>query len=290
MKVDLPDSDFQRKLQADQVTPDERRAYMKKMGVITPAQINPSETPILITSTGAIFEPFTPKETESGSFLSKEKLKEKTLGKGKTFRATRKIRRFDDDWDPRVFAEQTSVEVYTKAHKALSEKREKELHEYVTEHAYPQMVHQLEGKTIYWEYIKALEPPQVVQVRTEEVLQKNNMFSQVTLRFHTQQILSVYDRFGRLIHGHPNVAKDVLEYVVMEKHLSSLYGKWRLHGKIIPEWLSATRTPSWLTQVMPDIEAFESSSPSEGTANLREEAEEAEDGIIYDQYGKKVKT
>ena len=36
----------------------------------------------------------------------------------------------------------------------------------------------------------------------------------------------MYDRFGRLIHGHPNVAKDVLEYVVFEKHMASLYGRY----------------------------------------------------------------
>ena len=59
------------------------------------------------------------------------------------------------------------------------------------------------------------------------------------------QILAVYDRFGRLIHGHPSVAKDVLEYVIFEKHLASLYGKWRLHAKIVPEWLSAYRSPRY---------------------------------------------
>ena len=67
-------------------------------------------------------------------------------------------------------------------------KRDKELHDWVTEYAYPIMTHQCENKTIYWEYVKALEPPEVVQVRTEEILQKSNLFSQVTLKFHTQQV------------------------------------------------------------------------------------------------------
>ena len=44
-------------------------------------------------------------------------------------------------------------------------------------------------------------------------------------------------RFGRLIHGSEAVAKDVLEYCVFEKHLSNVYGTWRLHGKIIPDWM-----------------------------------------------------
>jgi large subunit ribosomal protein L45 len=44
-------------------------------------------------------------------------------------------------------------------------------------------------------------------------------------------------RFGRLIHGSEAVAKDVLEYCVFEKHLSNVYGTWRLHAKIIPDWM-----------------------------------------------------
>ena len=44
-------------------------------------------------------------------------------------------------------------------------------------------------------------------------------------------------RFGRLLHGNENIAKDVLEYCVFEKHLSNVYGVWRLHSKIIPDWM-----------------------------------------------------
>lgn len=47
----------------------------------------------------------------------------------------------------------------------------------------------------------------------------------------------MYDRFGRLQHGSEVVARDVLEYVVFEKHVASTYGVWRIHDKIIPEWM-----------------------------------------------------
>lgn len=46
----------------------------------------------------------------------------------------------------------------------------------------------------------------------------------------------MYDRFGRLAFGNDKLAKDVLEYVVFERHLTSPYSSWRLHQKIIPEW------------------------------------------------------
>ena len=44
----------------------------------------------------------------------------------------------------------------------------------------------------------------------------------------------MYDRFGRLMHGSEVVGKDVLEYVVFEKHIANTYGTWRIHDKIVP--------------------------------------------------------
>lgn len=67
------------------------------------------------------------------------------------------------------------------------------------------------------------------------------------------QTLAIYDRFGRLLHGSEVVAKDVLEYVVYEKHLSSEFGTWRLHAKIIPDWLPA-KEPALRTYVEPLIQ------------------------------------
>lgn len=51
------------------------------------------------------------------------------------------------------------------------------------------------------------------------------------------QILAVYDRFGRLMHGSDHLPKDVLEYIVFERHMASALGTWRIHDKIIPSWM-----------------------------------------------------
>lgn len=56
--------------------------------------------------------------------------------------------------------------------------------------------------------------------------------------------LAVYDRFGRLMYGSEIIAKDILEYVVFEKHLANEYGKWRVHDKIIPDWMPARESSS----------------------------------------------
>lgn len=53
------------------------------------------------------------------------------------------------------------------------------------------------------------------------------------------------------MHGSEIIAKDVLEYVVFEKHISNEYGKWRVHEKIIPDWMPP-REPAPRTFVKPE--------------------------------------
>nr|CAD7414411.1 unnamed protein product [Timema cristinae] len=116
-------------------------------------------------------------------------------------------------------------------------KNKLKIREYVTERAYPEIRHNIHDKTVHWKFIQSLEPPKMVHARCTNIITKENVFAQITVRFHTQQVLAIYDRFGRLMHGSEILAKDVLEYVVFEKHLSNQYGTWRLHEKIIPDWM-----------------------------------------------------
>jgi len=53
-------------------------------------------------------------------------------------------------------------------------------------------------------------------------------------------MLAIYDRFGRLMQGSEILRKDVLEYIVFERHIANEYGTWRLHDKIVPSWINAT--------------------------------------------------
>ena len=47
----------------------------------------------------------------------------------------------------------------------------------------------LERKSVYWDFVKSLEPPRVVHIRAMDMLEKDNVFGQVTVRFHTQQVI-----------------------------------------------------------------------------------------------------
>nr|CAG4641194.1 EOG090X0DDP [Eulimnadia texana] len=235
-KIELPDFDGDRN--SDKLTPDEIRAKMKERGI---QPIRPwSEKPMYISCTGGVFEPYVPPEGDGKISLvtlggAKQNL-ELLSKKSKSMLAMRKIRSFDEDFDATDFAAEAQ-NIYIKAHQALAGKDKNTLHQCATERAYALMVDNTRFSTIRWQFLKSLEPPRVVHVRCTDVVTKDNVFAQVTVRFHTQQTLAVYDRFGRLAHGSEVVTKDVLEYVVFEKHLANQYGLWRIHEKIIPDWM-----------------------------------------------------
>lgn len=50
------------------------------------------------------------------------------------------------------------------------------------------MLHNIENKTLYWSFIKSIEPPRVVHARVTDIVTQDNLFAQLTVRFHTQQV------------------------------------------------------------------------------------------------------
>merc|ERR1711874_257397 len=293
MKVELMDFEFDRRRARDEVPPEELKERLKKLGV--EPTVPYTEKPFYISSTGAILDAYVPPEGDGKASLLKlegaKQLVDKGKGKGKTMASVRKIRKYEEDFDARTFVD-SALEIYIAAHRALADGEHDLLHKFTTEKAYPEMMHMAKRKTIRWNFIKSLEPPRVVHARHAEIITKENMFGQLTVRFHTQQTLAVYDRFGRLIHGSEVVAKDVLEYVVFEKHLANIYGIWRLHSKIIPDW-APPRQPGLLTYRIP-AEQPEAETKSEDTTGTEKKEvapsveEEEEKESIYDRFGRLI--
>jgi len=293
LKLDLYDFEFDRRHYNDQVTPEEMRERMKKMGVAPMSQYQ--EKPTYISSTGTIIDQYVPAEGDGKasiiSLTGTKQVASKVQGKGKTMSSVRKIRKYEDEFDPKEWVEQAE-DIYKKAHEALADNDEDLLHKYVTEKCFPEMMYMAKRKTIRWNYIKSIEPPRVVHARHADIITKDNMFGQLTVRFHSQQTLAVYDRFGRLIHGNENVVKDVLEYCVFEKHLSNLYGTWRLHGKLIPDWKPKNENYGVLThRVMPEkaekSEETEADETAEDSDHKKDNDNESDDKVtLYDRFGK----
>jgi large subunit ribosomal protein L45 len=79
------------------------------------------------------------------------------------------------------------------------------------------------------------------------------------------QTLALYDRFGRLAYGSESLAKDCLEYVVFEKHISDEYGLWRIHGKIIPDWMPPGQQTVVRTMRKPNFEPLTEDADADKT-------------------------
>eukprot|EP00099_Drosophila_melanogaster_P023328 NP_651072.1 mitochondrial ribosomal protein L45 [Drosophila melanogaster] len=251
VKMDLPNL---REKQED-ITKEEMRSRMKERGVLPPRPW--MERPFHISCTGGIFEAYVPPEGDGKkSIISTSGAKQKLEfleKKSKSLMAVRKIRSYDENFSSDDFGAEAQ-DIYIQAHTHMAAKDKYKIREFVSERCYPEMMHNVKDKTIRWKFLQSLEPPRVVHARVTEVITKENQFAQVTVRFHSQQMLAIYDRFGRLMHGSEIITKDVLEYVVFEKHISNEYGKWRLHDKIIPDWLPAKQPAPITYRLIEDAE------------------------------------
>ncbi|XP_036050490.1 39S ribosomal protein L45, mitochondrial [Onychomys torridus] len=212
--------------------------HARKAGLVIPPE--KLDRPIHLACTAGIFDPYVPPEGDGRmSSLSKEGLVQRTnrLKKNATsLLAVRRIREFDANFKMKVFPEKAK-DIFIEAHLCLNNSDHERLHTLVTEHCFPDMVWDLKYKTVRWSFVESLEPAQVVHVRAAGLMKQSDLYAQVTVRLHTRQTLAIYDRFGRLMYGQEDVPKDVLEYVVFEKHLVNPYGSWRMHAKIVPTWV-----------------------------------------------------
>lgn len=244
--VELPD--FK---DPEDMTEEERRTMMKKKGLY-PARPW-IEKGFTIACTGGVFEAYVPPEGDGKfSAISASGLKQNVLAIGKkttSMMSIRKIKSYVEEFNATDFSDEAR-DIYINAHKALAKKNFEKLRDYVTEKVHGEMNHNIKNKQIRWTFIESLEPPRIVRARTTSVGAKENLYAQLTVRFHSRQTLAIFDRFGRLMHGSEFVAKDVLEYIVFERHLANEYGSWRIHGKIIPTW-QAPREPAVVTGVKP---------------------------------------
>lgn len=197
------------------------------------------ERPINIACTAGVFDPYIPPEGDARfSTLSKEGIKQRTeqiRQSAASQLAIRKIKEHDPEFSTKTFAEKAQ-EIFIEAHNALVNFDKVRLHSLVTERCYPEMTRGNRYKTIRWKFLESLEPPRVVHARCPDMVSKDNLYGQVTVRMHSKQTLAIYDRFGRLMLGDEDQPKDVLEYLVIERHIMNPYGSWRLHAKIVPSW------------------------------------------------------
>lgn len=97
------------------------------------------------------------------------------------------------------------------------------------------------------------------------------------------------------MYGNPIVAKDTLEYVVFEKHLSNVYGKWRIHAKIIPDWVEEKPVSEKTYVILEDqekekkeVDEKEQQVSKDGIKEEGRESEDQESTLVLDRFGKAI--
>jgi len=265
------------------LSPQEQRIKMKRTGVFP--RNNWNEKPMYMSSTATLLDKYIPVEGDGRlSLLSKEgalQRKDKLVSRGRNYRALKKIYAFDEDFQVKNFAMQAQ-DLYIEALENLGSNKLDELREKTNSKAFKMLTALVEYNQIRWKFIKTLEEPICVSVRTQKLDEKvtgvpgEETFAQITVRIHSQQTLAVYDRFGNHLYGNENVAMDNLEYIVFEKHLSNTMGVWRIHDRILPAW-GNTPPPSFRTyKVEPEDEG---DSPLEEKDSEEAEEERKDDGL-----------
>lgn len=81
------------------------------------------------------------------------------------------------------------------------------------------------------------------------------------------------------MHGSETIPKDCLEYVVFEKHLSNEYGVWRLHEKIIPDWMPP-KSPAYITYRVDDEPPVKAQEKEEDSKEVTTTAETQGDKVV----------
>lgn len=267
VKLFDPDSLFiGGKMATKNATPSEIRQHLQRNGLMPPMLFQ--DKPINTTHSGRVFDAYAPPEGDGrSSLLSREGVSQQLevlTKKGKSYKSTMTITKHKPRFTVPSFPVEAEA-IYMEVNSLLKNfvENEDRLLQLTTEKAFVEMTNGLDLRTVEWKFHGSIEPPRVVYVRAEEVMSKSNLYGQVTVRFHTQQSLAIYDRFGRLIFGHPTSPIDILEYIVFENHITDEYGIWRIHAKMVPPW-ATTRTSSHITQKIeaPAVDNLEKQLPS----------------------------
>ncbi|XP_062520114.1 large ribosomal subunit protein mL45-like [Corticium candelabrum] len=116
------------------------------------------------------------------------------------------------------------------------------LQELMTENAYQSVKKQCTDKQLVWKFVKQIVSPRIVDARIEPVLTKETLFAQITVRINARQLFGVRHRFGKLLRGDDWKERDVIDYVILERHIVEALSVWRVCGKVAPEQISTQTT------------------------------------------------
>ncbi|XP_068749732.1 large ribosomal subunit protein mL45-like isoform X1 [Montipora capricornis] len=216
----------------------EREALKKAwpgMGKIT--KDNQLDRPMFIDSPGMIFSDYLP--IRRFFFFTPAGLKERwnAFKNGLwTIYSLAHVKKHCKPFKLKEFAKDAQ-DLYIEVNNAVMRKDKQRLQDLATSSTYLSLRKEffIPDKNIHWRFVSAVSRPKVVHVRANPVEEKTNVFAQATVRIHSKQVFAIKDKHGRHVKGSDKQVKEVVDYVVFERHLTNKYGKWRVCGKLFPQ-------------------------------------------------------
>uniref|UniRef100_A0AC35TUW1 Tim44 domain-containing protein n=1 Tax=Rhabditophanes sp. KR3021 TaxID=114890 RepID=A0AC35TUW1_9BILA len=265
MILNLPDDVKVR--ERNTMKPDELRKSLLSEGINPYKEVSPrqwDEHQMTLQSHYGVLEPYLSPEQPlsiatafsgiTGGKMKLNEIKERGLHKFHSWKnGVRAIRNKEGykDFDPKKFAGEESFDIYKQAYGALMDRNKKDLSKFITEHAFVKMWPDVENGSIYWEFVEETATPEVVSIRCgDNPYNSGNAIAQIIVKMCSKQKLAVYDRFGQMTLGSKERVKDVIEFVVFENHIADADGKWRLHDKIHPKWVTEAKEGTIGTQLL----------------------------------------
>lgn len=234
------------KTQKDKKTPyDFEAEFGKRPKKVFPERVEspssyakmPFSQPLIIDTVGSILSEYIPVEKKA-LVISPAGMKQRWEALKMLLISTYSlgvIRKNTKSFKARPFAD-NAQKTFIEVNMALQENDKQKLKDLVIRSVYVALKQQFwdSNQRIHWRFIKTINRPRVVHARIAPVEEKQNLFGQVTVKMHTEQILAVTDQHGRRLKGDKQKSKEVIEYVVFERHLVNPYGQWKIVGKVIP--------------------------------------------------------
>lgn len=214
---------------------DNMKKTMPGMAKIT--QENKLDRPMFIDSPGMIFSDYLP--IRRHFFFTPAGLMERwnALKNGLwTIYSLVHVRKHCKPFKLKEFAKQAQ-DLYIEVNNAVMSKDKHKLQDLATSSTYLSLRKEFftADKNIHWRFVSTVTRPEVVHVRANPVEEKTNVFAQITVKIHSKQVFAEKDKYGRHVKGSDKQVKEVVDYVVFERHLSNKYGKWRVCGKLFPK-------------------------------------------------------
>ncbi|KAI9101215.1 hypothetical protein DFS34DRAFT_592101 [Phlyctochytrium arcticum] len=176
-----------------------------------------------------VLDPYIPGKEASPPFLTKawrSHVTRKVISPVRFWFAKRKVKRLITGWTPAAFAEEAQT-LYADMNVAFAKGDKETLSDVVTDSLLAKLMTEMKQTQklgrVQWKSHGVASPTKMVHMVVGKAqLERNGTefsVAQATVRINMKQSVAIFDQRGRIVGGDPNVVKDIVEHVVLERWL-----------------------------------------------------------------------